>query len=379
MPKIIPIRGTIIGPLPKNSWARDYVEAGLVTPQNDVIDAVKSATDDIVLEINSPGGSVFSGNEMLNAIVDWQKTTGKKVDVKVGAMAASQAASIVLQATGKKTAHKNAKFMFHSASSWNEGGPESMTDMATLLSQINADTTKKLDALGVPKEVYSEWMAEGRMGWVTAEQAKQYGIVDEVIGEEAAVGKLPKAFVKAATAALPGLSIVALGLEEEPEQETTTDEPAAAAATDDKSDSDKIAMEFKETVANLGAKVASLTGEKAELEKSLATAKADVEKLTAELNASKAEAENIRSMLAKEVTAHASTTQQFEELRTIHARAVPVANPTESGAAGIAGNSEHRPTGNKDADRRTWGDLVAKHGFTAACRMAPELRKSIIN
>jgi lambda repressor-like predicted transcriptional regulator len=73
--------------------------------------------------------------------------------------------------------------MFHGATSATEGGKSAHADSAELLGKINAEFTAKLVAQGIPAETVSEWMGEGRMGWLNAGEAKAYGIIDSITGE----------------------------------------------------------------------------------------------------------------------------------------------------------------------------------------------------
>jgi len=58
---------------------QDYIEKGVITPESKFRADIAAASTDQSLElyINSPGGSVFAGNEMINTLRDWVTETGQ--------------------------------------------------------------------------------------------------------------------------------------------------------------------------------------------------------------------------------------------------------------------------------------------------------------
>ena len=179
----VSIRGVIVSSAYDVDWLDDEINKGLLTPLSRVESAVAEAseTEPMELYINSPGGSVFAGHEMLNSIVDWRSRTGQPVNITIGAMCASAASTIAIQ-LGPVKAHANTLFMFHSAQSEQVGGPGSMLDMAELLEKINRQAVTALVAkYNMNPDTVAEWFAEGRMGWIDADEAQQAGLVSEVI------------------------------------------------------------------------------------------------------------------------------------------------------------------------------------------------------
>jgi len=81
-----------------------------VVPQ-DVTDALNSAKGDVLVKINSVGGSVIDGISIYNALKAYDKGT---VTVEIGAVAASIASYIAL-AGDKVIAHSNSVYMIHNA------------------------------------------------------------------------------------------------------------------------------------------------------------------------------------------------------------------------------------------------------------------------
>jgi len=186
---MVEIRGVIVSSMYDNYWLQDYIAKGSITPENRVRDQLKAALaagEDVQLYINSNGGLVFAGSEMLNAVRDFT-AAGGNLSIRAGAMAASMASAIIVLSGAKKIeAYKNSKIMFHSATSDVEsGGPEQMEDVAKLLRDINADVLNKLVSLDASKkEKFETWFKEGRQGWLTAAEAKEIGLITDIIGED---------------------------------------------------------------------------------------------------------------------------------------------------------------------------------------------------
>lgn len=184
----INLTGTIVPSYYDIEFMQDYIKKGVIIPESAFKRLLDEASVDEPLEIyvNSPGGSVFSGYEMKNIVTRWQMDTKQKVTVTVGAMAASAASTFIVALGAPTRAHKNAKFMFHGATSATWGGKEAHEDEADLLGKINAEIMQRLTGkYGISPEQVQEWFSESRKGWLTAEEAKGYGIVSEIVEESA--------------------------------------------------------------------------------------------------------------------------------------------------------------------------------------------------
>lgn len=134
---------------------------------------------DIKLYINSPGGSVYAGLaiiDTMNYIAPDVQTIGIGLQASMGAMLLSCGAK------GKRFLLPNSRAMIHQPSSGTEG---KITDQEIALKEgiylkkrlieIFAQNTGK-SAKQVEKDM-------DRDNWMSAEEAKRYGIVDQVIGE----------------------------------------------------------------------------------------------------------------------------------------------------------------------------------------------------
>lgn len=182
--KRIELRGVILDASFDVGWLGKYVEKGVFTPESRIRSQLKAAAeagDDVELYISSQGGSVVAGNEIIAAFADYPH--GKSITV--GALAASMAANIVLQAGVPVRAHNNTLFLFHGAWGVTIGGRDAHGDSAKMIDQIDEPIRAALAAKGVPADVIEAGFGEGRELTMTAAEAKEWGIVSEIIDEPA--------------------------------------------------------------------------------------------------------------------------------------------------------------------------------------------------
>ncbi len=149
----------------------------------DFATALKAIPEDhaITVRINSPGGSVFDGYAIFNAL----KSRAASVTTKVEGLAASMA-SIVALAGSRVTAAANSMFMIHNPWSGVAGDSEDLRKTADLLDKL----TSQLVGIYAGKSGKSEDEVRAAMDaetWFTAEEAKAWGLVDEVTDGVAAV------------------------------------------------------------------------------------------------------------------------------------------------------------------------------------------------
>ncbi len=132
---------------------------------------------DIHLYINSPGGSVTSGM----AIYDTMQYIKCDVSTICIGMAASMGAFLLSSgAKGKRIALPNAEIMIHQPSAGTQG---QITDMAIHLRRLEIIKKRMNEILsantGKPIEVVTADCE--RDNFMTAEEAKEYGLIDKVI------------------------------------------------------------------------------------------------------------------------------------------------------------------------------------------------------
>ena len=132
---------------------------------------------DINLYINSPGGSVSAGL----AIYDTMQYIKCDVSTTCIGMAASMGAFLLAGgAKGKRYALPNAKIMIHQPS----GGAQGQATEIQIVAEEILKTKKNLNEIlaantGKPYEVIAA--DTERDNYMTAEEAKLYGLVDEVV------------------------------------------------------------------------------------------------------------------------------------------------------------------------------------------------------
>lgn len=176
----VKIQGTIVSPDYDDAFFGSWIDKGVITPSSRIVSAVEGADEPIDLYINSYGGDVFAGGEMMIALLKAQ-AAGKLRTVEVGSLAASMAANIVaaLKANGGKvTAHANTQLMYHGCYTVAEGGAQHLEDTADSLRSINEAVIANLNRIGITE--CRAWFAEGREKWLDATEAQKLGIVDEV-------------------------------------------------------------------------------------------------------------------------------------------------------------------------------------------------------
>lgn len=153
----------------------DYV-ANIITAQLLFLESVDRARD-IQMYINSPGGSVYAGL----GIYDTMQLVAPDVATICTGMAASFGAVLLVAGSkGKRTALKHARVMIHQP----HGGAEGQTSDIEITAREFIKLKKELNEIiathaGQPvKKVEKDG---DRDYWMTADEAKEYGIIDDVL------------------------------------------------------------------------------------------------------------------------------------------------------------------------------------------------------
>ena len=150
--------------------------ASLVVAQMLYLEA-QDPDKDIQFYINSPGGSVTAGM----AIYDTMQYVKCDVSTICIGMAASMGAFLLSSgAKGKRFALPNAEIMIHQPSAGTQG---QITDMAIHLRRLEVIKKRMNEILagntGKPIEVVTADCE--RDNFMTAEEAKEYGLIDKII------------------------------------------------------------------------------------------------------------------------------------------------------------------------------------------------------
>ena len=139
--------------------------------------AYEDPKKDIKLYINSPGGSVYDGLaiiDTMNYIEPDVQTIGIGLQASMGAMLLSCGAK------GKRFALPNARIMIHQPSSGTEG---KITDQEIALREgiYLKKVLAEMMAKNTGKPVAQIEKDMDRDNWMSAQEAKEYGLIDEVI------------------------------------------------------------------------------------------------------------------------------------------------------------------------------------------------------
>jgi len=175
-------------PLDKPEWfkvvaAKDAEEAQILLfdyvgwPYNDPRDLIAALADmgDVLVRINSPGGDVFDGTAISNALA----SHGGNVTTRIEGLAAS-IASVIAMAGKKVQAYDNTMLMIHNAWTCMCGNQHEMRDVADLLEKIDGNI---LDAYQKKTKLAKRDIAEMMKNttWMTAKEAKDKGFVDAIV------------------------------------------------------------------------------------------------------------------------------------------------------------------------------------------------------
>ncbi|MBO7156187.1 MAG: ATP-dependent Clp endopeptidase proteolytic subunit ClpP [Clostridia bacterium] len=155
--------------------AIDDATANLVVGQLLYLET-KDPTKDICLYINSPGGSVTAGM----AIFDTMNYVKCDVSTICVGMAASMGAFLLAAGTkGKRICLPNSEVMIHQPLGGAQGQASDIKIVADHILKIKAKLNKFLaEATGKPIEVIER--DTDRDNYMSAEEAKEYGLVDQV-------------------------------------------------------------------------------------------------------------------------------------------------------------------------------------------------------
>jgi len=152
--------------------------ANLVIAQLLYLDHTDSKKD-VYLYINSPGGSVTAGL----AIIDTMNFIKSDVSTICVGIAASMSALILSSGKkGKRFSLPNSEVMIHQVMGGTEG---QASDIAINAKHIlrTKDTLNKILAQNTNKKIDQVEKDSDRDYWMTSDEAKKYGIVDEIISK----------------------------------------------------------------------------------------------------------------------------------------------------------------------------------------------------
>lgn len=132
---------------------------------------------DVYLYINSPGGSVYSGL----GIYDTMQIVAPDISTICTGMAASMGAVLLCAGTkGKRSALPHSRVMIHQPLGGAQG---QASDIEIVHNEIQKMKKELYEILSKHSgQTYDQiWKDSDRDKWMTAEEAREYGLVDEVL------------------------------------------------------------------------------------------------------------------------------------------------------------------------------------------------------
>ena len=134
---------------------------------------------DVKVYINSPGGDVFVGAEIVNQL---KRFPGKKQGFG-GAIVASAATAIAIEMDTFEMA-ENGQFMYHKPSGYISGNEDKIESSLTLLKNLTSQyKTKYSEKTGLSEEDIESAWAKGDV-WLTAKQALEQKFITSVAENE---------------------------------------------------------------------------------------------------------------------------------------------------------------------------------------------------
>jgi ATP-dependent Clp protease protease subunit len=153
----------------------DYV-ANIIQAQLLFLESVDSRKD-IQIYLNTPGGQVYAGL----GIYDTMQYIAPDIATICTGMAASMGAILLCAGTkGKRTALKHARILIHQPMGGAQGQASDIEITAREIQKIKKELYEII-ALHTNQNYKKIWRDSDRDYWMTAEEARDYGMIDEVL------------------------------------------------------------------------------------------------------------------------------------------------------------------------------------------------------
>lgn len=173
--KTIDVKGTIVNN--EDKWIYDWLDIQAVCPK-DIQNALNEAAgDEVLLQINSGGGDIFAGSEIYYHISNY---SGNTIADIVGF--AGSAATVVACGAKLVRAAATAMYMIHNVSGGARGDYNVMDHNSQILKTANESIAAAYqNKTGMQKDEILNLMNQET--WLSAEQAREKGFIDEILGE----------------------------------------------------------------------------------------------------------------------------------------------------------------------------------------------------
>ena len=153
----------------------DYV-ANVIQAQLLYLESTDSKKD-ITIYLNTPGGSVYAGL----GIYDTMNYIGPDIATICTGMAASMGAILLCAGTkGKRTALKHSRILIHQPIGGAQGQASDIEITAREIAKIKKELYEII-AFNSGQTYKKIWKDGDRDYWMTADEAKGYGMIDEVL------------------------------------------------------------------------------------------------------------------------------------------------------------------------------------------------------
>jgi ATP-dependent Clp protease, protease subunit len=157
--------------VPINDYVANIIQAQLLYMES--VDPKK----DIQIYLNTPGGSVYAGLGIYDTM---QYITPDVATICTG-IAASMGAVLLCAGTGgKRTALKHSRILIHQPMGGAEGQASDIEITAREIQKIKKELYEII-ARHSKQEYDKIWKDSDRDFWMTSEEAKDYGMIDEVL------------------------------------------------------------------------------------------------------------------------------------------------------------------------------------------------------
>jgi len=165
--------------VPINDYVANIIQAQLLFLES--VDAKK----DILIYLNSPGGGVYAGL----GIYDTMQYINPDVSTICTGMAASMGAVLLCAgAKGKRTALKHSRVMIHQPLGGAQGQASDIEITAREIQKLKKELYEIISTHS-GKSYDEVWKDSDRDYWMTSDEAKEYGMIDEVLDRNSNVGK----------------------------------------------------------------------------------------------------------------------------------------------------------------------------------------------
>ncbi|MFO7997403.1 MAG: ATP-dependent Clp endopeptidase proteolytic subunit ClpP [Bacteroidales bacterium] len=167
--------------VPINDYVANIIQAQLLYMES--VDPKK----DIQIYLNTPGGSVYAGL----GIYDTMQYISPDVATICTGIAASMGAVLLCAGTqGKRTALKHSRILIHQPMGGAEGQASDIEITAREIQKIKKELYEII-ARHSKKDYDTIWKDSDRDFWMTSDEAKDYGMIDEVLVSNKKPGEKP--------------------------------------------------------------------------------------------------------------------------------------------------------------------------------------------